>query len=80
MHFNPVKHGYVSVVARWPHSTFHRWVKAGAYPRDWGGEGPLEMLLPANVADNAVTCHSADTPAGLPPAGYAGSNGRRSLR
>ena len=28
VHFNPVKHGYVSVVAHWPHSTFHRWVKA----------------------------------------------------
>jgi len=43
VHFNPVKHGYVSVVAHWPHSTFHRWVKAGAYPRDWGGEGALDV-------------------------------------
>ena len=43
VHFNPVKHGYVSMVAHWRHSTFHRWVKAGAYPRDWGGEGALDV-------------------------------------
>ena len=30
VHFNPVKHGYVSMVANWPHSTFHWWVKTGA--------------------------------------------------
>ena len=29
VHFNPVKHGYVSMVAHRPHSTFDRWVKAG---------------------------------------------------
>ena len=63
VHFNPVKHGYVSVVGQWPHSTFHRSVKAGAYPRDWGGEGPW-MLLPASVDDNVVTCHSAEHPCG----------------
>ena len=43
VHFNPVKHGYVSIVAHWPHSTFNRWVKAGAYLRDWSGEGPLDV-------------------------------------
>ena len=43
VHFNPVKHGYVSLVAHWPHSTFHRWMKAGAYPRDWGGDGALDV-------------------------------------
>jgi putative transposase len=37
IHFNPVKHGYVSNVADWPYSTFHRYVKDGAYPEDWGG-------------------------------------------
>ena len=42
-HFHPVKHGYVSVVAHWPHSTFHRRVKTGAYPRDWGGAGALDV-------------------------------------
>jgi len=43
VHFNPVKHGYVSVVAQRPPSTFHRWVNAGAYPRDWGGERALDV-------------------------------------
>ena len=43
VHFSPVKHGYVSLDAHWPHSTFHRWVKAGAYPRDWGCEGAVDV-------------------------------------
>jgi putative transposase len=33
VHFNSVKHGYVSLVAHWPHSTFHRWLEADAYLR-----------------------------------------------
>ena len=37
VHFNPVKHGLVGRVADWPHSTFHRLVKAGVYPPDWAG-------------------------------------------
>jgi putative transposase len=38
IHFNPVKHGYVSRVKDWPYSSFHRWVKLGIYPEDWGGD------------------------------------------
>ena len=38
LHWNPVRHGHVSRVADWPYSTFHRWVAAGLYPLDWGGE------------------------------------------
>jgi putative transposase len=38
IHFNPVKHGYVSKVADWPHSTFHRYVARGVLPLDWGGD------------------------------------------
>jgi len=37
-HFNPVKHGLVKRVEDWPHSTFHRYVKLGIYPENWGGE------------------------------------------
>lgn len=37
IHFNPVKHGYVSRVVDWPYSTFHRCVREGWYPTDWGG-------------------------------------------
>ena len=37
LHFNPVKHGLVGRIADWPHSTFHRYVRAGVYDVDWGG-------------------------------------------
>lgn len=37
VHINPVKHGLVSSVAQWPHSTFHRLVEQGVYPFDWAG-------------------------------------------
>lgn len=36
VHFNPVKHGYVSRPADWPHSSFHRWVAKGVYDLNWG--------------------------------------------
>ena len=36
-HWNPVRHGYVTRVADWPHSTFHRFVTKGVYPHDWAG-------------------------------------------
>lgn len=38
LHWNPVKHGYVKHVVDWPYSSFHRYVKAGLLPVDWGGE------------------------------------------
>lgn len=37
-HINPMKHGLVCRVADWPHSSFHRAVRDGAYPADWGGD------------------------------------------
>lgn len=37
IHFNPVKHGYVRRVVDWPFSSFHRFVREGVLPRDWGG-------------------------------------------
>jgi putative transposase len=37
-HFNPVRHGHVARVADWPHSTFHREVRAGRLPADWAGD------------------------------------------
>jgi putative transposase len=39
IHFNPVKHGYVTRVSDWPHSSFHRYVERGLLPADWGGDG-----------------------------------------
>ncbi len=38
IHFNPVKHGYVTRVADWPHSSFHRFVERGLLTADWGGD------------------------------------------
>ena len=38
IHYNPVKHGYVSRVCDWPHSSFHRYVEQGLLPMDWGGD------------------------------------------
>ncbi|EIK53274.1 hypothetical protein YO5_09395 [Stutzerimonas stutzeri TS44] len=37
LHYNPVKHGWCTQVADWPYSSFHRFVKAGTLPADWGG-------------------------------------------
>lgn len=36
IHYNPVKHGLVMSPKDWIYSTFHRYVKAGVYPREWG--------------------------------------------
>jgi putative transposase len=43
IHYNPVKHGLVSSPCDWPHSSFHRWAKAGIYDPEWGAacHGPL---------------------------------------
>jgi putative transposase len=38
IHYNPVKHGLVSRVTDWPHSSFHRYVEHGILPADWGGD------------------------------------------
>ena len=38
VHFNPVKHGHVSRVCDWPHSSFQRYVTHAVLPLDWGGE------------------------------------------
>jgi putative transposase len=37
IHFNPVKHGLVSQVKDWPHSTFHKYVEQGLLNDNWGG-------------------------------------------
>jgi putative transposase len=37
-YINPVKHCLVTKVSDWPHSSFHRDVRAGIYPSDWAGD------------------------------------------
>ncbi len=36
IHYNPVKHSYVECPHAWPWSSFHRFVAAGLYDREWG--------------------------------------------
>ncbi|MCK1271125.1 putative transposase [Bradyrhizobium sp. GM2.2] len=38
IHFNPVKHRYVQRVCDWPHSSFHRYARAGLLSEDWAGD------------------------------------------
>ncbi|MCR8913749.1 transposase [Marinobacter panjinensis] len=43
IHYNPVKHGYVARAVDWPYSSFHRFVREGVLPVDWGiDEAELE--------------------------------------
>jgi putative transposase len=37
-YFNPLKHGLVTRVQDWPHSSFHRDARAGIVPLDWAGD------------------------------------------
>ena len=39
IHYNPVRHGLVNAPREWPYSSFHRFVKLGAYPLEWGRTG-----------------------------------------
>jgi putative transposase len=36
VHYNPVKHGYVTRSVDWPHSSLHRYIREGILPADWG--------------------------------------------
>jgi putative transposase len=36
IHVNPLKHRLVDRVVDWPWSSFHRFVRLGEYPSDWG--------------------------------------------
>lgn len=36
--FVTLKHGHVSRVRDWLHSSFHHMVKLGTYPLDWAGD------------------------------------------
>ena len=42
IHINPVKHGLVACVADWPHSSFHRYVRNGHFPKDWAGSAAAD--------------------------------------
>jgi len=40
-YINPLKHGLVTQVGNWPYSSFHRDVRAGLFPEDWGGDSEM---------------------------------------
>lgn len=42
IHYNPVKHGYVTSAGEWPYSSFRRYVEKGIYTADWG-QGAMEF-------------------------------------
>ena len=35
IHYNPVKHGYVTMPSAWPWSSLHRYIKQGVIAPDW---------------------------------------------
>lgn len=44
VHYNPVKHGLVARPCDWQWSSFHRWVRSGHYPEQWGANLTLAEL------------------------------------
>ncbi len=42
IHYNPVKHGYVSRPFDWQHSSFRHYIKRGVYSEDWGRQ-PIDF-------------------------------------
>jgi putative transposase len=49
IHFNPVKHQLVACPHAWPHSSFHRWVRAGRYLHDWACSCARPARVPSGV-------------------------------
>jgi putative transposase len=45
LHGNPLKHGLVERVADWPWSSFHRHVRQGLYPANWGGSADAGLQV-----------------------------------
>jgi putative transposase len=46
IHYNPIKHGYVTKAVDWEWSSFNRYVEKGIYDKDWigGDEGRLQRM------------------------------------
>ena len=44
IHYNPVKHGYVTRVADWPYSSFHRFVEHGIYTLEWAADDNIRSI------------------------------------
>jgi len=44
LHYNPVKHGLVTSVSDYSWSSFHRYVKSGHYPSNWGCGAAVSVI------------------------------------
>ena len=44
IHYNPVKHGLVSLPEQWPYSSIHRFISDGVLDKGWGGKGVEKVL------------------------------------
>ena len=44
IHYNPVKHGLVSVPSDWRHSSFSRFLEGGLYIQEWGKSAPKDII------------------------------------
>ena len=44
IHYNPVKHDFVECPADWHLSSFHHYVKAGLYSREWAAAPTISRL------------------------------------
>ncbi len=49
IHYNPVKHGYVSQPSQWPYSSFGKWVRNGVYEMNWGASHIPKNIEEINV-------------------------------
>ena len=45
IHYNPVKHGHVKRPIDWDWTSFHRLIKSGIYPSDWGGDVKIAKTI-----------------------------------
>jgi putative transposase len=43
IHYNPVKHGLAQAPSKWPHSSFHRYVREGMVESDWGADTKIHI-------------------------------------
>jgi putative transposase len=48
IHYNPVKHGYVTSPFEWKESSIHEFHKRGMYIRDWGAS---EIVIAGNFGE-----------------------------
>ena len=63
IHHRPVKHGYVSRAADWPHASPHQYTRGGIVPSDCAREEIRAVIVGVSVVDVGVS--SLPQPTGL---------------